>query len=50
MTKKINPKIASIALLLLTFLAAGGIAIKECHGPQGGGSGFEPDYGNSGGG
>ena len=41
MTKKINPKIVALALLILSFLAAGGVAVKESIAP--GGGGIEPD-------
>ena len=46
MTKKLNPKIAAVALMLLTFLVAGGVAIKEGIAP----SGFAPDPDGDGGG
>ena len=36
--KKINPRIISIALVLLSLLFAGGFAAKEIIGPSGGGS------------
>ncbi|MBD3192099.1 MAG: hypothetical protein GF308_15745 [Candidatus Heimdallarchaeota archaeon] len=50
-SKKIHPKIAALALVLLSFLAAGGLAIKNGIAPQGGGSGWEPgDTGSGGGG
>jgi hypothetical protein len=42
MSKKINPKVIALALTILTFLAAGGIAAKETLADRGGG-GFEPD-------
>jgi hypothetical protein len=42
MSKKINPKVIALALTVLTFLAAGGIAAKETLGGRGGG-GLEPD-------
>lgn len=37
MTKKINPKIAAFALVLLSFLVAGGVAMKEGIAPGTGG-------------
>ncbi|HUU79714.1 MAG TPA: hypothetical protein VMX55_15345 [candidate division Zixibacteria bacterium] len=39
--KKVNTKFVTIAMLLLTFLAAGGIYAKEAIAP--GGGGFAPD-------
>lgn len=37
MTKKINPKIAAFALVFLSFLVAGGVAMKEGVAPGTGG-------------
>ena len=49
MKSKLNPKVAAMALVLLTFLTAGGLAVKEVVAP-GGSSGFTPDPDPPGGG
>ena len=36
--KKINPRIISVAVILLSLLAAGGFAAKEAIAPSGGGT------------
>ena len=36
--KKLNPRVISIAMILLTLLAAGGFAEKEAIAPSGGGT------------
>ena len=43
--KKINPRILSIAMILLSLLVAGGFAAKEAIAPSGGGStgSWEPE-------
>jgi hypothetical protein len=46
--KKINPKIVSLAILLLSFIAIGGIGIHKAIAP--GGGGFEEEINGSGGG
>ncbi len=48
MVKKINPKIVSLAVLLLSFIALGGIGIHKAVAP--GGGGFEEEINPSGGG
>lgn len=37
MVKKINPKIVSLAILLLSFIAIGGVGIHKAIAPGGGG-------------
>lgn len=46
--KKINPKIVSLAILLLSFIVLGGIGIHKAVAP--GGGGFEEEINPSGGG
>jgi hypothetical protein len=46
--KKISPKIVTLALLLLSFIAAGGVGIHKAIAPGGGGFEDDPD-GNGGG-
>ena len=36
--KKLNPRVISIAMILLSLLAAGGFAAKEAIAPSGGGT------------
>jgi hypothetical protein len=48
MVKKINPKIVTLAILVLSFIAAGGISIHKAIAPSGGG--FEEEINPNGGG
>lgn len=41
--KKINPRIVTLAIMILSFVAVGGFVAKTAIAPQGGGSGWEPD-------
>ncbi|NPD90584.1 MAG: hypothetical protein HGN29_17875 [Asgard group archaeon] len=43
--KKVNPKIVALAIMILSFVAAGGIAAKNAIGPSGFGQGDESDGG-----
>ena len=47
--KKINSKFAAFALLILTFLAASGVAVKQSVAPGTGGWGPDPDPSGGGG-
>lgn len=44
--KKINHKIVALAIMILSFVAAGGIAAKTAIGPSGFGQGDEGSGGN----
>jgi hypothetical protein len=44
--KKLNPKIISLALIILTVLATGGLAVKHTIAPSGFGQGDEGSGGN----
>jgi len=46
--KKVSPKIVSLAILLLSFIALGGVGIHKAVAP--GGGGFEEEINPSGGG
>jgi len=43
--KKVNPKIVALAIMILSFVAVGGIAAKNAIGPSGFGQGDESDGG-----
>jgi hypothetical protein len=46
--KKVNPKIVALAIMILSFVAAGGIAAKNAIGPSGFGQGDEGGDGGGG--